>query len=283
MLKKIFFFLIFLVVHWAFLVAQWQKICLPIQEMWVWSLGWGDPGRKKWQLIPVFLPGKSHGQRNLEGIRSMGLQKSQTWLTDQITTSSPLETPEWMNTGSVLMGVFKSFLLFYFPSFSPFLLALPKVWTLPSWCYKWTCLDSSNFIQGPVSTFIFVFRISTPSEGTSPQIEKVHTPQDRDALWGTDRHSWPQPGDQQGSPPSWVFHLPVEHIHGRPSSCWWQWLLTTWLQYFMLKCFLPLRSQRPEKISDLKESLSLSLAFFISFMNEKDDAQGAEWVLYLRS
>ena len=26
-----------------------------------------SPGEKKWQLIPVFLPGKSHGQRSLEG------------------------------------------------------------------------------------------------------------------------------------------------------------------------------------------------------------------------
>ena len=26
-----------------------------------------SPGEKKWQLTPVFLPGKSHGQRSLEG------------------------------------------------------------------------------------------------------------------------------------------------------------------------------------------------------------------------
>ena len=28
------------------------------QETWVWSLGWEDPLRREWQLIPVFLPGK---------------------------------------------------------------------------------------------------------------------------------------------------------------------------------------------------------------------------------
>ena len=29
--------------------------------------GPGDPWRKKWQPTPVFLPGKSHGQRSMEG------------------------------------------------------------------------------------------------------------------------------------------------------------------------------------------------------------------------
>ena len=32
--------------------------------------GWGNmPWRRKWQPTPVFLPGKSHGQRNLAGFR----------------------------------------------------------------------------------------------------------------------------------------------------------------------------------------------------------------------
>ena len=35
------------------------------QQTWVWSLGREDPWRRKWQPTPVFLPGKSHGQRNL--------------------------------------------------------------------------------------------------------------------------------------------------------------------------------------------------------------------------
>ena len=29
--------------------------------------GWEDPWRRKWQSTPVFLPGKSHGQRSLVG------------------------------------------------------------------------------------------------------------------------------------------------------------------------------------------------------------------------
>ena len=35
------------------------------QETHVQSLGWEDPLEKKWQPTPVFLPGKSHGQRSL--------------------------------------------------------------------------------------------------------------------------------------------------------------------------------------------------------------------------
>ena len=34
-----------------------------MQETWVQSLGWGSPWRRKWQPIPVFLPGESRGQR----------------------------------------------------------------------------------------------------------------------------------------------------------------------------------------------------------------------------
>ena len=36
-------------------------------EMHVKSLGQEDPWRRKWQPTPVFLLGKSHGQRSLEG------------------------------------------------------------------------------------------------------------------------------------------------------------------------------------------------------------------------
>ena len=38
-----------------------------MQEPWVRSLGWGSPWRRKWQLAPVFLPGKSYGHRSLVG------------------------------------------------------------------------------------------------------------------------------------------------------------------------------------------------------------------------
>ena len=36
-----------------------------MQEIWVQFLGQEDPWRRKWQTTPVFLPGKSQGQRRL--------------------------------------------------------------------------------------------------------------------------------------------------------------------------------------------------------------------------
>ena len=44
-------------------------------ERQVWSLGWEDPWRRGWQPTPVFLPGQSHGQRTLEGYKSVGSQR----------------------------------------------------------------------------------------------------------------------------------------------------------------------------------------------------------------
>ena len=46
------------------------------QEMQVWSLGWEYPQRSKWQPTPVFLSGKSHGQRSLEGYNPRGCEKA---------------------------------------------------------------------------------------------------------------------------------------------------------------------------------------------------------------
>ena len=44
------------------------KNLLPKQEIWVGSLGWNDPLKKK----VAFFPGKSHGQRSPEGYSSKG-------------------------------------------------------------------------------------------------------------------------------------------------------------------------------------------------------------------
>ena len=38
-----------------------------MQGAWVRSLGQEDPQKRKWQPIPVSLPGKSHGHRSLAG------------------------------------------------------------------------------------------------------------------------------------------------------------------------------------------------------------------------
>ena len=52
---------------WASLMAQMVKNLPAMQEMWVQSLGQEDPLEKEMAPTPVFLPGKSHGQRGLVG------------------------------------------------------------------------------------------------------------------------------------------------------------------------------------------------------------------------
>ena len=47
---------------------------------WVWKI----PCRRKWQPIPVFLPGKFHGQRSLEGYSPWGCKE--------------LDMTEWLST-----------------------------------------------------------------------------------------------------------------------------------------------------------------------------------------
>ena len=50
-----------------------------MQEMQVLSLDQEDlPWRRKWQPTPVFLPGKSHGQRSLVGYTPPGRKESDT-------------------------------------------------------------------------------------------------------------------------------------------------------------------------------------------------------------
>ena len=48
-------------------VLQW--------ETWVQSLGWQDPWRRKWQPMPVFLPGEPPWTEEPDGLQSMRLQR----------------------------------------------------------------------------------------------------------------------------------------------------------------------------------------------------------------
>ena len=51
----------------ASLAAQLVKNLPAMQETWVNPWVRKFPWRRKWQPTPVFLPGKSHGQRSLAG------------------------------------------------------------------------------------------------------------------------------------------------------------------------------------------------------------------------
>ena len=70
-----------------------------VQETWVRSLRWEDPLEKTWQPTPVFLPGKSSGQRSLVGYRPWG-HKEQTRLSTY--TYMPKQR-EMLAVGSVVV------------------------------------------------------------------------------------------------------------------------------------------------------------------------------------
>ena len=58
------------------------RVCLqygrPGFDPWVGKIPW----RRKWQPSPVFLPGKSHGQRNLAGYSQWGHRVGHDWVTN---------------------------------------------------------------------------------------------------------------------------------------------------------------------------------------------------------
>ena len=59
---------------WTQLVKNLPASRRPGFDPWVRKISW----RKKWQPTPVFLLGKSHGQRTLEGYSPWGRKKSDT-------------------------------------------------------------------------------------------------------------------------------------------------------------------------------------------------------------
>ena len=53
-------------------MAQWQRICLLMQEMWAQSLGQEDPLEKEMATHSSILARPPHGQRNLVGYSPRG-------------------------------------------------------------------------------------------------------------------------------------------------------------------------------------------------------------------
>ena len=58
------------------------------------------PWKRKWQPTPVFLPGKSHGQRSLVGYSPWDC-KSWTWLSDWTTTATTKGLSHSLTCGGV--------------------------------------------------------------------------------------------------------------------------------------------------------------------------------------
>ena len=72
--------------YWVSLMAQTVKNLHAMWETWVRSLGWEDPLEEGRATTPVFLPGKSHGQRSLAGYSPWEL-KDVTEVTEHVCTA----------------------------------------------------------------------------------------------------------------------------------------------------------------------------------------------------
>ena len=53
---------------------QWRRCRRPRFDPWIGKILW----RREWQPTPIFLPGKSHGQRSLAGYSPWGCKESDT-------------------------------------------------------------------------------------------------------------------------------------------------------------------------------------------------------------
>ena len=63
-------------------VAQWKRIPLPMQEMWVWPLGWEGSLEKEMAIHSSILAWEIPWTEEPGGLHSIGFQKSQTLLSE---------------------------------------------------------------------------------------------------------------------------------------------------------------------------------------------------------
>ena len=142
-----------------------KKPCLPKQEMWVASLGWEDTWRRKWQPTPVFLPVKSHGQRNMLGYSPWGHRRVRRDLAtkpqQQIHLASRLHSPGYYKITN--SGLSKSSKLLY----------LSACWNTAWWWSQGPPLNlflNSSPSSIPIQHFVLI-HISVKDTTTSPKSE----------------------------------------------------------------------------------------------------------------
>ena len=83
-----------MIITGASIVAQWSRICLPIQETWFWSLVWEDPLEKEMTTQSSILAWEIPWIEEPGGLQSMGSQRSQTQFSDQTITTKYSRTHE---------------------------------------------------------------------------------------------------------------------------------------------------------------------------------------------
>ena len=96
-MKNIYCLLVLLL---GFPMAQQYRTCLPVQEIWVWSLGREDPLEKEMATHTVFLTGESHGERILVGYSSWGHKR----------VRHVLETKQQQSPSSGYNAIFRTYL-----------------------------------------------------------------------------------------------------------------------------------------------------------------------------
>ena len=87
----------------GFPVAQMVKNLPAMQVIWIQSLGWEDPLGKEMATTPVFLSGKSPGQRSLVSYSLWGHKESD--MTEQLTLSYATSGPNREKPGFYSRGV----------------------------------------------------------------------------------------------------------------------------------------------------------------------------------
>ena len=96
----------------ASLVAQSVKNLLAMQENGFDSQVGKIPWRRKWLPTPVFLPGKSHGQRSLAGHSPWGHKSQTPWIPESRRQLSDYATTTTTCLDSVVISSRKSLLNF---------------------------------------------------------------------------------------------------------------------------------------------------------------------------
>ena len=138
--------------------AQWWRICLPMQETWVCSLGREIPWRREWQATAVFLPGESHGRRTLVAYSPWGHKEPLHFLSlcnsmDHSTPGSSVlhYLPEFSRFMSIELMILSNHLILCHP-----LLLLPSVFpnisifsSESALCIRWSDYWSFSFSISP--------------------------------------------------------------------------------------------------------------------------------------
>ena len=66
---------IYVQLMWAFQVAQWCRILLPMQETWVPSLGWEDPLKKEMAILSSIIAWEIPWTEEPSGLQSMEISR----------------------------------------------------------------------------------------------------------------------------------------------------------------------------------------------------------------